>query len=317
MPYGGRNAHGTVPAIDRCLATASQHTLYLDVSAWVAVLVLTGRYLESRAKDHCGSAAPRCSAANRRHLAARAARPERTRPARHRPSPMELVPVGRARQARQNVHCPAAGPVRRPRPPTSGWTCSTRPGTQLVRCASWRSLGRQLTHSRFPFYPLPGAPTKHPRRKSRRALAPMTNPPGAHDGAVVNSAGWRAAEIPASNGHGTARVVVGFYNALATAGPAEPGDARRSGHPASALARAGCSSTATPGELPSGSTTAATGWAGWAETTHQHRRRRLHDRVGDQQRRNYDPADALETHPAELPWSPSHPAHQRSAAKLT
>ena len=30
------------------------------------------------------------------------------------------------------------------------------------------------------------------------------NPPGAQDGAVVNSAAWRAAEIPAVNGHGTA-----------------------------------------------------------------------------------------------------------------
>jgi CubicO group peptidase (beta-lactamase class C family) len=41
-----------------------------------------------------------------------------------------------------------------------------------------------------------------------------SNPPGAHDGAVVNSAPWRAAEIPAINGHGTARAVAGFYQAL-------------------------------------------------------------------------------------------------------
>jgi CubicO group peptidase (beta-lactamase class C family) len=41
------------------------------------------------------------------------------------------------------------------------------------------------------------------------------NPPGALDSAVVNSAAWRAAEIPAVNGHGTARAVAGFYNALA------------------------------------------------------------------------------------------------------
>ena len=46
----------------------------------------------------------------------------------------------------------------------------------------------------------------------RRAVA---NPPGAHDGDVVNSARWRAAEIPAINGHGTARAVAGFYQALA------------------------------------------------------------------------------------------------------
>jgi CubicO group peptidase (beta-lactamase class C family) len=42
----------------------------------------------------------------------------------------------------------------------------------------------------------------------------MTNPPGALDAAVVNSADWRAAEIPAVNGHGTAGSLVGFYDAL-------------------------------------------------------------------------------------------------------
>jgi CubicO group peptidase (beta-lactamase class C family) len=47
----------------------------------------------------------------------------------------------------------------------------------------------------------------------RRAV---TNPPGAQDGDVVNSARWRAAEIPAINGHGTARAVAGFYQALST-----------------------------------------------------------------------------------------------------
>ena len=40
------------------------------------------------------------------------------------------------------------------------------------------------------------------------------NPPGVHIGSVVNSARWRAAEIPAVNGHGTARGVAGFYVAL-------------------------------------------------------------------------------------------------------
>jgi len=44
----------------------------------------------------------------------------------------------------------------------------------------------------------------------------ITNPPGAQDGAVVNSAAWRAAQIPAINGHGTAAAVAGFYHALAT-----------------------------------------------------------------------------------------------------
>jgi CubicO group peptidase (beta-lactamase class C family) len=44
-----------------------------------------------------------------------------------------------------------------------------------------------------------------------RAIA---NPPGARDPAVVNSAAWRAAEIPAINGHGSARALVGFYDSL-------------------------------------------------------------------------------------------------------
>jgi CubicO group peptidase (beta-lactamase class C family) len=42
------------------------------------------------------------------------------------------------------------------------------------------------------------------------------NPPGSHDAAVVNGAAWRAAEIPAINGHGTARAIADFYHALST-----------------------------------------------------------------------------------------------------
>jgi CubicO group peptidase (beta-lactamase class C family) len=45
----------------------------------------------------------------------------------------------------------------------------------------------------------------------RRAIA---NPPGALDPAVVNSRTWRAAQVPAINGHGTARGVAGLYAAL-------------------------------------------------------------------------------------------------------
>jgi CubicO group peptidase (beta-lactamase class C family) len=42
----------------------------------------------------------------------------------------------------------------------------------------------------------------------------ISNPPGAQDPAVVNSTRWRSAEIPAVNGHGTARAVAGLYAAL-------------------------------------------------------------------------------------------------------
>lgn len=40
------------------------------------------------------------------------------------------------------------------------------------------------------------------------------NPPGARDPAVVNGSAWRAAEVPAVNGHCTARGVAGLYAAL-------------------------------------------------------------------------------------------------------
>jgi CubicO group peptidase (beta-lactamase class C family) len=42
----------------------------------------------------------------------------------------------------------------------------------------------------------------------------MFNPPGALDAGVVNSEGFRRAEVPAVNGHGTARAVAGLYAAL-------------------------------------------------------------------------------------------------------
>jgi CubicO group peptidase (beta-lactamase class C family) len=42
----------------------------------------------------------------------------------------------------------------------------------------------------------------------------VSNPPGAWDEEVVNSGPWRAAEIPAVNGHGTAAGVCGLYAAL-------------------------------------------------------------------------------------------------------
>lgn len=43
----------------------------------------------------------------------------------------------------------------------------------------------------------------------------LGNPPGAQEAAVVNGEQWRRAEVPAVNGHGTARAVAGFYLALA------------------------------------------------------------------------------------------------------
>jgi CubicO group peptidase (beta-lactamase class C family) len=43
----------------------------------------------------------------------------------------------------------------------------------------------------------------------------LSNPAGALDTGVLNSALWREAEVPAVNGHGTARAVARFYAALA------------------------------------------------------------------------------------------------------
>jgi hypothetical protein len=43
----------------------------------------------------------------------------------------------------------------------------------------------------------------------------LTNPAGGLDLDVLNSEAWRTAEIPAVNGHGTARSIARFYAALA------------------------------------------------------------------------------------------------------
>lgn len=50
----------------------------------------------------------------------------------------------------------------------------------------------------------------------------LGNPPGALDLSVVNGERWRRAEIPAVNGHGTARAVAGLYVALARGGLLSP-----------------------------------------------------------------------------------------------
>jgi CubicO group peptidase (beta-lactamase class C family) len=54
----------------------------------------------------------------------------------------------------------------------------------------------------------------------RRATA---NPPGAFDPVVVNGSAWRAAEVPAVNGHGTARAAAGLYAALLGGNLVSPG----------------------------------------------------------------------------------------------
>jgi CubicO group peptidase (beta-lactamase class C family) len=48
--------------------------------------------------------------------------------------------------------------------------------------------------------------------------APLARPPGIVDPAVVNGWAWRAAEIPAVNGHGTAGALARFYAGLGAGG---------------------------------------------------------------------------------------------------
>jgi CubicO group peptidase (beta-lactamase class C family) len=66
---------------------------------------------------------------------------------------------------------------------------------------------------------LTGLADENFRRQVLRTRTPLyeratNNPRGAWDQAVVNSSAWRAAEIPAVNGHGTAGAVCGLFVAL-------------------------------------------------------------------------------------------------------
>ena len=56
-------------------------------------------------------------------------------------------------------------------------------------------------------------PEAHPGAPALYELA-LSNPPGARDPNVVNNAAWRSAEIPAINGHGSARALAALYQAL-------------------------------------------------------------------------------------------------------
>jgi CubicO group peptidase (beta-lactamase class C family) len=54
--------------------------------------------------------------------------------------------------------------------------------------------------------------------RRRWVEASLDNPPGMLDVDVVNSQAYRAAEVPAVNGHGTARAIARFYGGLAAGG---------------------------------------------------------------------------------------------------
>jgi CubicO group peptidase (beta-lactamase class C family) len=56
-------------------------------------------------------------------------------------------------------------------------------------------------------------PEAHPDAPALYDLA-TSNPPGSRQESVVNSPAWRSAEVPAINGHGSARGLATFYQAL-------------------------------------------------------------------------------------------------------
>ena len=72
---------------------------------------------------------------------------------------------------------------------------------ELARVAELTGYGDDFTASQE------GYPDLYP--------SAIANPPGARDPQVVNGERWRRAEVPAVNGHGTARAVAEFYVALA------------------------------------------------------------------------------------------------------
>jgi CubicO group peptidase (beta-lactamase class C family) len=53
---------------------------------------------------------------------------------------------------------------------------------------------------------------------SRMRVLAYVNPPDLSGGGIVNTRPWRAAEVPSTNGHGTARAVARLYSALASDG---------------------------------------------------------------------------------------------------
>ncbi|MBM4269584.1 MAG: beta-lactamase family protein [Deltaproteobacteria bacterium] len=64
----------------------------------------------------------------------------------------------------------------------------------------------------------PGPPPPEASDDERMRWATYWNPPGLSGGLWVNTAAWRSAEIPSTNGHGTARGVARVYAALAKRG---------------------------------------------------------------------------------------------------
>jgi CubicO group peptidase (beta-lactamase class C family) len=98
---------------------------------------------------------------------------------------------------------------------------------EVVRRVDGRSLGAFLRDEvaaawRLDFHV--GLDASHRRRTADVVdpdgsfVAPLARPPEVVDPAVVNGSAWRAAEIPAVNGHGTALALARFYAGLGAGG---------------------------------------------------------------------------------------------------
>jgi CubicO group peptidase (beta-lactamase class C family) len=110
---------------------------------------------------------------------------------------------------------------------------------EVVRRATGRSIGTVLRedvagplgadvhiglplgdHARAAEFLWPGGslPQEEPGADGAMRWNAYWNPPGISGGGYVNTPAWRSAEVPATNGHGTARGVARIYAALANGG---------------------------------------------------------------------------------------------------
>ncbi len=80
-----------------------------------------------------------------------------------------------------------------------------------------------VEHDRVADFLWPAAPSGHgmPGAEDLMRFNAYWNPPGISGGSWVNRADWRLAEVPSTNGHGTARGIARVYAALAHRGHAE------------------------------------------------------------------------------------------------
>lgn len=79
------------------------------------------------------------------------------------------------------------------------------PDTEHHRCADVTMSGIDA---------LPASAPDTASDVERMVLLSMRNPPGYSSIGIVNTPQWRRAQVPSTNGHGTAAAVAGFYRAL-------------------------------------------------------------------------------------------------------